>query len=56
MRLALYVTSLVDLMRPAIGFASLRRLADGSYQLLDAEHIFRDYQFSVDHQILLPPE
>ena len=33
-----------------------RRLADGSYQLLDAEHIFRDYQFSTDHQILLPPE
>ena len=32
------------------------RLADGSYQLLSAEHIFRDYQFSTDHQILLPPE
>jgi NAD(P)H-dependent flavin oxidoreductase YrpB (nitropropane dioxygenase family) len=31
-----------------------RRLADGSYQLLSAEHIFRDYQFSVDHQIALP--
>ena len=30
MRLALYVTCLVDLMRPAIGFASLRLLADGS--------------------------
>ena len=27
MRLALYVTCLVDLMRPAIGFASLRLLA-----------------------------
>ena len=31
-----------------------RRLSDGSYQVLSAEHIFRDYQFSVDHQILLP--
>ena len=30
MRLTLYVTCLVDLMRPFIGFASLRRLADGS--------------------------
>ena len=33
-----------------------RRLADGSYQLLGAEHVFRDYQFSVDHKIALPPE
>lgn len=33
-----------------------RRLPDGSWQLLGAEHIFRDYQFSTDHQILLPPE
>ena len=31
------------------------RLADGSYQLLTAEHVFRDYQFSVDNQIALPP-
>jgi nitronate monooxygenase len=31
-----------------------RRLADGSYQLLTAEHVFRDYQFSVDHQVALP--
>lgn len=31
-----------------------RKLADGSYQLLTAEHVFRDYQFSVDHQIALP--
>ena len=31
-----------------------RRLADGSYQLLDAEHVFRDYQFSVDQKIALP--
>ena len=31
-----------------------RRNADGSYQTLSAEHIFRDYQFSVDQQIALP--
>jgi NAD(P)H-dependent flavin oxidoreductase YrpB (nitropropane dioxygenase family) len=31
-----------------------RKLADGSYQELSAEHIFRDYQFSVDQQVLLP--
>ena len=31
-----------------------RRLPDGSYQILSAEHIFRDYQFSVDHQVKLP--
>jgi NAD(P)H-dependent flavin oxidoreductase YrpB (nitropropane dioxygenase family) len=30
------------------------RLPDGSYQLLTAEHVFRDYQFSVDHKIALP--
>ncbi|CAN5755683.1 nitronate monooxygenase [soil metagenome] len=28
--------------------------ADGSYQMLTAEHVFHDYQFSVDHQIALP--
>ena len=33
-----------------------RRLADGSYQELSAEHIFRDYQYSVDDKILLPDE
>lgn len=27
---------------------------DGSYQLLTAEHVFRDYQFSVDNKIALP--
>ncbi len=32
-----------------------RRLADGSYQLLSAEHVFRDYQFSTDQKIALPP-
>ena len=31
-----------------------RKLADGTYQTLSAEHIFKDYQFSVDQQILLP--
>lgn len=33
-----------------------RRAADGTYQVLAAEHVFRDYQFSVDHQIALPPQ
>jgi nitronate monooxygenase len=28
---------------------------DGTYQLLTAEHVFKDYQFSVDNQIALPP-
>ena len=32
-----------------------RRLPDGSYQILSAEHVFRDYQFSVDDQVALPP-
>jgi len=31
-----------------------RRNADGSYQLLTAEHVFRDYQFSTGNQIALP--
>jgi len=31
-----------------------RRLPDGSYQLLSAEHIFRDYQFSTDGKIAVP--
>ncbi len=31
-----------------------RRLPDGSYQVLTAEHVFRDYQFSVDHEVALP--
>jgi NAD(P)H-dependent flavin oxidoreductase YrpB (nitropropane dioxygenase family) len=31
-----------------------RRLPDGTYLELSAEHIFRDYQFSVDHKIALP--
>ncbi len=28
---------------------------DGKYQMLSAEHVFKDYQFSVDNQIALPP-
>ncbi|MBY0556130.1 MAG: nitronate monooxygenase [Burkholderiaceae bacterium] len=28
--------------------------ADGDYQLLTAEHIFKDYQFSTDNQVALP--
>ncbi|MCK6412563.1 MAG: nitronate monooxygenase [Azonexus sp.] len=30
-------------------------LADGSYQVPSAEHIFKDYQFSIDQQLALPP-
>lgn len=30
------------------------KLDDGSYQILTAEHVFKDYQFSVDNQIALP--
>jgi nitronate monooxygenase len=30
------------------------RLSDGSYQLPDAEHIFHDYQYSIEHKIALP--
>lgn len=30
------------------------RLSDGSYQLLTAEHVFRDYQYSRDRKIMLP--
>ena len=31
-----------------------RRLQDGSYQTLSAEHIFKDYQFSTNNQVALP--
>ncbi len=31
-----------------------RRRTDGSYQVLSAEHIFHDYQFSTDQKIALP--
>lgn len=30
------------------------RLSDGSFQILSAEHIFKDYQFSIDQKISLP--
>jgi nitronate monooxygenase len=30
------------------------KLPDGSYQLLTAEHVFKDYQFSTDNKIVLP--
>jgi len=30
------------------------RLPDGSYQMLTAEHIFKDYQFSTNNQVALP--
>lgn len=33
-----------------------RRRPDGKYGLLTAEHVFRDYQFSTDHKVALPPE
>ena len=33
---------------------SLRK-ADGTFQLLSAEHVFEDYQFSTDDQVRLPP-
>jgi len=29
-------------------------LADGNYQILSAEHVFKDYQFSVNNEIALP--
>jgi nitronate monooxygenase len=31
-----------------------RQNPDGSYQVLSAEHVFKDYQFSTDNQIALP--
>ena len=30
------------------------KLDDGSYQILSAEHIFKDYQFSTDQKVALP--
>jgi nitronate monooxygenase len=30
------------------------KLTDGNYQLLSAEHVFKDYQFSTDNKIALP--
>ena len=31
-----------------------QRLPDDTYQLLSAEHVFHDYQFSIDQKIMLP--
>ncbi len=31
-----------------------RKLDDGSYQVLSAEHVFKDYQFSTDNKVALP--
>ena len=31
-----------------------RKNADGSYQILSAEHVFKDYQFSTDGKVALP--
>jgi nitronate monooxygenase len=31
-----------------------QKLPDGSYRMLSTEHVFHDYQFSVDHKIALP--
>jgi len=33
-----------------------RRLPDGNYQILSAEHIFKDYQFSKDNKVALPAQ
>ena len=32
------------------------RNADGTYQILTAEHIFHDYQFSTDNKVVLPAQ
>ncbi|MDO8464586.1 MAG: nitronate monooxygenase, partial [Gallionella sp.] len=32
------------------------RNADGTYQILTAEHIFHDYQFSTGNKVALPPQ
>ena len=32
------------------------RNPDGTYQILSTEHIFKDYQFSTDNKIALPPQ
>jgi NAD(P)H-dependent flavin oxidoreductase YrpB (nitropropane dioxygenase family) len=32
------------------------RLPDGTYQTLSTEHIFKDYQFSVDNKVAMPAE
>ena len=32
-----------------------RQAEDGKYKILDAEHVFQDYQFSTGHRVKLPP-
>jgi NAD(P)H-dependent flavin oxidoreductase YrpB (nitropropane dioxygenase family) len=32
------------------------KLSDDSYQILSAEHVFKDYQFSVNNEVALPPK
>jgi nitronate monooxygenase len=31
-----------------------RKGEDGNYEILSAEHVFRDYQFSTDNKLALP--
>jgi nitronate monooxygenase len=31
-----------------------RKLPDGSYEILSAEHVFKDYLYSTEHRIMLP--
>ena len=53
---------LVAVFSDAVSFVSgilavkdtTNRLADGSYQVPSAEHIFKDYQFSTDQKVALP--
>jgi nitronate monooxygenase len=33
-----------------------QKLPNGDYQLLTAEHVFKDYQFSTEHEIALPDD
>ena len=40
---------------PVLASTKTHKLADGRYQILSAEHVFKDYQFSIDNQIALPP-
>ena len=35
-------------------FQPSRRKEDGNYEILSAEHVFRDYQFSTDNKVALP--
>jgi nitronate monooxygenase len=33
-----------------------RRMPDGNYMLLTAEHVFHDYQYSTEHEVALPEQ